>query len=181
VANDILIAVPTDGSTSAVSGTVTVQPGACSGRRCGRGLCGPSPRGSGAAAADPLVNERLFRCRLGTLATSLQRLLSAGPWLVSRSSSVTVMPARGQHRCGRPSRGRDWCCSCGRPALDVRVTHQGAPLRRTDALERLAERRQGRPVPAGRRCCDEGDTWEDIARHLPTILAVELFEAMRAG
>lgn len=29
--------------------------------------------------------------------------------------------------------------------------------------------------------CDEGDTWEDIARHLPTILAVEIFEAMRAG
>lgn len=29
--------------------------------------------------------------------------------------------------------------------------------------------------------CDEGDAWEDIARHLPTILAVEIFEAMRAG
>lgn len=29
--------------------------------------------------------------------------------------------------------------------------------------------------------CDEGDTWEDVARHLPTILAVGIFEAMRAG
>ena len=29
--------------------------------------------------------------------------------------------------------------------------------------------------------CDEGDTWEDIAWQLPTILAVEIFEAMRAG
>lgn len=29
--------------------------------------------------------------------------------------------------------------------------------------------------------CDEGDTWEDTARHLPTLLAVETLEAMRTG
>ncbi|MCA1783491.1 MAG: hypothetical protein ABR500_06630 [Dermatophilaceae bacterium] len=29
--------------------------------------------------------------------------------------------------------------------------------------------------------CDEGYSWEDIPRHLPTILAVGIFEAMRAG
>ena len=65
VVSRILIAVPTDGSTSAVSGTVRVQPAVCSERGCGRGQCGPSPRGPppdrGTTAVAPHDHARRHR------------------------------------------------------------------------------------------------------------------------
>ena len=131
-----------------------------------------------------------------------------------------------------------WRAQLGRhhrgPALDLRLSDPGASARPGHDLDPAAQRRQRRPLPAGRRrgglalprrrkelagharglaagscfftvlrqamagdardpagvyfgtnsgsvfaSLDEGETWREVARHLPTILAVEVLD--RAG
>ena len=85
VVSRILIVVPTDGSTSAVSGTVGVQPAACSERRCGRGQCGPSLRGRLSRIRH---KDGADGCRLQAPKTELQRRLVPGSGTVRSSGSV---------------------------------------------------------------------------------------------